>query len=426
MGKGRILVVDDDPDNRAMIGHFLTNWGSEVDDAKNGGVALEKVRARAPSLVLLDLEMPEMDGFETCERLKTDPETEWIPVIIFTGLEKMPHRVRGFRHGADDYVVKTVEPDELRTRIGLVFKRTKKYASLAGSPVVAEGVEASEVPEAVETVAPTAKTPSGSGQKDMAVSVSLSRIPFPDATRLVLAHGKNGIVRTVDQGQVGAVHIRDGSIVHADANGDRGDDAFYDLALWKNGRFDFQDRDPGTEQTISTPTRSLLVEANRRLDAWNVISAKVPSFELVPKWVPLSGAESIRLTKSDWAVIRLVDDRRSIREIVDLLKTDIFEAGRVIYSLLTIGVLRLDATAAPRDEAFDLVPQRGNAAPASEPFELAAAEWILLSHTDGQRSLGTIRELMAVPPAHFMKMVRALKDRGFIRLTSRERRRKGA
>ena len=76
MGKGRILVVDDDPDNRAMIGHFLTNWGSEVDDAKTGRVALEKVRARAPSLVLLDLEMPEMDGFETCERLKTDPETE--------------------------------------------------------------------------------------------------------------------------------------------------------------------------------------------------------------------------------------------------------------------------------------------------------------------------------------------------------------
>jgi DNA-binding response OmpR family regulator len=425
MGKDRILVVDDDPDNRAMIGHFLANWGYEVDDAKNGKIALEKVHAHPPSLVLLDLEMPEMDGFETCERLKTDPETEWIPVIIFTGLEKMPHRVRGFQHGADDYVVKTVEPDELRTRINLVLKRTKRYASLAGSGS-AVAPETIEIPEASEPSASAPKTKDEPPQKDLAVSVSLSRIPFPDAMRLVLAHGKNGVVRTVDQGNVGTVYIREGAIVHADANGDQGDEAFYELALWKQGRFDFQDREPGPGSSITTPTRSLLVEANRRLDAWSVISAKVPSFDLIPKWVPLSGAESIRLTKSDWAIIRLVDDRRSIREIVDLLRTDIFEAGRVIYSLLTIGVLRLDQTPASRDEAFELVPQRGDAAPASEPFELTAAEWILLSHVDGQRSLGMIRELMSVPPAPFMKMVRALKASGFIRLTSRERRRKGA
>ncbi|HLE70009.1 MAG TPA: response regulator, partial [Vicinamibacteria bacterium] len=74
MGRDRILVVDDDPDNRAMIGHFLTNWGFAVDDAKNGKVALEKIKASPPALVLLDLEMPEMDGFETCERLKTNPD----------------------------------------------------------------------------------------------------------------------------------------------------------------------------------------------------------------------------------------------------------------------------------------------------------------------------------------------------------------
>ena len=114
MGKDRILVVDDDPDNRAMITHFLSSWGFIVDAAKNGRMALERVESDPPSLVLLDLEMPEMDGFEACERLKTNPKTEWIPVIIFTGLEKMSHRIRGFRHGADDYVLKTVEPDELR------------------------------------------------------------------------------------------------------------------------------------------------------------------------------------------------------------------------------------------------------------------------------------------------------------------------
>lgn len=425
MGKDRILVVDDDPDNRAMIGHFLSNWGYEVDDAKNGKVALEKVAAHPPQLVLLDLEMPEMDGFETCEHLKTNPETEWIPVIIFTGLEKMPHRIRGFRHGADDYVVKTVEPDELRTRIELVLKRTKKYSSLAGL----QGDNNNPVP-VVNAEAPQAATPvveASQPQRDLAVSVSLARIPFPEAMRLVLAHGENGIVHVSDGTRMGAVHIVAGEVVHAVARNDQGEEAFYELALWRSGRFDFEETDPGTTKSIQSPTRSLLVESSRRQDAWAMISTKVPSFDLIPKWVPLQGASSIRLTKSDWVLIRLVDGRRTIRNIVDVLETDIFEAGRVVFSLITVGVLRLDNAADQKDDAFDLIPLRGEQLAVTEPFELSAGEWALLSRVDGQKNLASIREVMNVAPAGFMKAVRTLRDKGFLRLASRERRaKKGA
>jgi DNA-binding response OmpR family regulator len=409
MARDRILVVDDDPDNRAMIGHFLTNWGYAVDDAKNGKVALEKVKASPPSLVLLDLEMPEMDGFETCERLKTDPDTEWIPVIIFTGLEKMPHRIRGFRHGADDYVVKTVEPDELRTRIDLVLKRTQRYADL-----IAEPAEASE-PERPEESEP-----------DAALSLSLSRIPFPEAMRMVLAHGKSGVVHLTNGERTGSVHIHEGAITHASVGEEQGTEAFYELALWRNGRFDFQDTDAGKDRTILTSTRSLLVEASRRCDAWSSISSKVKSFDLIPKWIPL-GVESIRLTSSDWAVLRLADGRRTIREIVDHLNTDIFEAGRVVYSLLTVGVLRLDESPEGREEALDLVPRKGDASLAGEPFELNAAEWDLLSRVDAVRTLGVIREAMNLPAPTFMKLVRGLKDKGFLQLVGREpKKRKGA
>ena len=434
MGKDRILVVDDDPDNRAMIGHFLSNWGYEVDDAKNGKVALEKVAAHPPHLVLLDLEMPEMDGFETCERLKTSPDTEWIPVIIFTGLEKMPHRIRGFRHGADDYVVKTVEPDELRTRIELVLKRTKKYTSLAGltndNKTTPDINAASQSPDATivessqsqfESQSQSQSQSQTQSQRDLAVSVSLARIPFPEAMRLVLAHGESGIVHVSDGTRMGAVHIAEGEVVHAVARNDQGEEAFYELALWRSGRFDFQETDPGTTQSIQTPTRSLLVESSRRQDAWAMISTKVPSFDLIPKWVPLQGAASIRLTKSDWAVIRLVDGRRTIRNIVDVLETDIFEAGRVVFSLITVGVLRLDNAADQKDDAFDLIPLRGDELAVTEPFELSAGEWSLLSRVDGQKTLASIREVMNVAPAGFLKAVRNLKDKGFIRLASRDR-----
>lgn len=412
MGKDRVLVVDDDPDNRAMIGHFLSNWGYDVDDAKNGKIALEKVQAKKPQLVLLDLEMPEMDGFETCERLKTNPDTEWIPVIIFTGLEKMPYRVRGFRHGADDYVVKTVEPDELRTRIELVLKRTQEYSSLAG---LTGDDDASPAPT---PSSPSSGTGTESPPAAQAVSVSLSRTSFPEAIRLVLARGGNGVVHIRDGARTGAVHVLDGDVVHAAVRNDEGEDAFYELALWRSGELEFQPTDPGKSRTIRTPTRSLLVEASRRADAWAMISSKVPSFDLVPKWVPLSGASSIRLTKSDWAVIRLVNGRRTIREIVDVLETDMFEAGRVVFSLITVGVLRLDDGADSRDGAFDLVPVLGDRLAVAEPFELSAGEWSLLSRIDGERNLGSIRESMNVAPAPFMKAVRALKDRGFIELAS--------
>jgi DNA-binding response OmpR family regulator len=430
MGKDRILVVDDDPDNRAMIGHFLTNWGYAVEDAKNGKVALEKVKANPPSLVLLDLEMPEMDGFETCEHLKTDPNTEWIPVIIFTGLEKMPHRIRGFRHGADDYVVKTVEPDELRTRIDLVLKRMKRYAALASGPVLTADSAESESESESETeteMEPSDYEEGSSGAAELALSVSLAKVPFPEAVRLVLARGKNGAARISNDGRNGTIHIHDGAVIHAAIDALSGTEAFYELALWRSGRFDFEDVDTGHEKTILTSTRSLLVEASRRSDAWSTISSKVRSFDLIPKWVPLAGADSIRLTSSDWAVLRLVDGRRSIREIVDEMNTDIFVAGRVVYSLITVGVLRVDEAPDQRDEAFDLVPRRGDKVLVAEPFELTAAEWDLLSRADGVRALGAIRDAMNVPPAAFMKMVRALKDKGFLQLVGRDpKRRKGA
>ncbi len=418
MVKDRILLVDDDPDNRAMIGHFLVNWGYIVDDARNGKVALEKVKASPPSLVLLDLEMPEMDGFETCERLKTDPDTEWIPVIIFTGLEKMPHRIRGFRHGADDYVIKTVEPDELRTRIDLVLKRTKRYATLASVPAAAEA--APQEPEPAVTVI------EAEPREDVAVSVALASIPFPDAMRLVLSHGKSGIAVLSDGDRSGSVHVHEGAIIHASTGTEHGSEAFYELALWKNGRFEFQETDPGSDRSILTSTRSLLVEASRRFDAWNAISSKIQSFDMIPKLVSL-GAQSIRLTSSDWSVVRLVDGRRSIRQIVEELKTDIFLAGRIVYSLLTVGVLELDASPDSQEDAFELVPRRGDSIVVREPYELSASEWDLLTRVDGTRTLGTIRDILNVPAPAMMKLVRGLKEKGFVRLVGREpRKRKGA
>lgn len=407
MEQARILVVDDDPDNRAMIGHFLSNWGYEVDYANNGKLALKKVREQTPQLVLLDLAMPEMDGVETCERLKADSATEHIPIVIFTGLEQMPQRESSLREVADDYVVKTAEPRELRSRIDAVLERARKYASI--SPPSVHEIDVSET---------TSSAPPKVAPAPPSLCVTLSSVPFPEAIRQALSLGEDGIVEMTDGDRRGTVHVSDGVIVHAHAQAEQGEDAFYALALWMDGRFEFRASTPGDEHTIQTPTRSLLVEASRRSDAWRLISTKVPSFDWIPRCVPLTSTAKIRLSKSDWAVIRRADGRRSIAKVVAEMDTDFFEAGRVIFNLVTIGMLRLDSPEDADDDALEQVPMRRETPNVDEPFELTTEQWELLSRIDSQRTLRSIRDAMNLDATAFMHTVTGLKDRGFLRLVT--------
>ncbi len=406
----RILVVDDDPDNRAMIGHFLGNWGYSVDYANNGKLALEKVKESAPQLVLLDLEMPEMDGFETCERLKTDPATEWIPVVIFTGLEKLPHRLRGFRDGADDYVVKSAQPEELRSRIELVLRRAHKYSELSST--------ADAEPDALAAAGDSPDTRAES-EPERPAAISLEETSFPEAMQLALAQNPSATLRFQDKESLGSVHLANGEIVDAATSTETGEDAFYALALWSSGTLEIEAPEEIT-RTIHTPTRGLLVEASRRNDAWRMISSKVPSFDLVPRTTPFSGSPSIRLTKSDWAVMRLADGSRSISAIVDELETDIFEAGRVVFSLLTVGVIRLEEAKETLDKTFDMVPVRGESLTVEEPFELTVVQWEILARIDRRRTLRDIRNTMDISPGDFLAIVRDLGDKGFLSLFSPE------
>jgi DNA-binding response OmpR family regulator len=113
----RLLIVDDTPQNLRLISDFLAEQGFELMLTRSGAQALEKVRLATPDLVLLDVRMPEMDGFEVCRRLKADPATAGIPIIFMTALDDAVHKVEGFRLGAVDYVTKPIQREELVARI---------------------------------------------------------------------------------------------------------------------------------------------------------------------------------------------------------------------------------------------------------------------------------------------------------------------
>jgi DNA-binding NarL/FixJ family response regulator len=116
-GNGTILIVDDTPGNLALLSDTLSEADYRVLVATDGQSALEQIQYVKPDIILLDVMMPGIDGFETCRRLKADPATETIPVLFMTGLNELDDLLRGFREGALDYIVKPIRPAEVLARI---------------------------------------------------------------------------------------------------------------------------------------------------------------------------------------------------------------------------------------------------------------------------------------------------------------------
>jgi DNA-binding response OmpR family regulator len=109
----RILVVDDEPDILELARVILKSKGYEVITANDGQEALEKVSVSKPDLIILDILMPRMNGFEVCKKLKSDQETASIPILMFTVLGRDKDREQGLKAGADDYLVKPFSAEEL-------------------------------------------------------------------------------------------------------------------------------------------------------------------------------------------------------------------------------------------------------------------------------------------------------------------------
>lgn len=125
-----LLLVDDQPNNIKVLFDFLVASGYRVLVAQDGESALEKAANASPHLILLDVMMPGIDGFETCRRLKLDEKTKDIPVIFMTALADTPHSVKGFEVGAVDYVTKPIQQEEVLARIETQLTIRKMYLEL--------------------------------------------------------------------------------------------------------------------------------------------------------------------------------------------------------------------------------------------------------------------------------------------------------
>jgi two-component system phosphate regulon response regulator PhoB len=141
MGAPRILVIEDEPDIVEVLTYNLTREGYQVLSAKDGEEGLRKARQENPSLVLLDLMLPGIDGVELCRRLKADQATRAIPIIMVTAKGDESDVVLGLGLGADDYVKKPFSPKEVVARVRAVLRRAvERRAELKGERLAVRGL----------------------------------------------------------------------------------------------------------------------------------------------------------------------------------------------------------------------------------------------------------------------------------------------
>lgn len=112
-----ILVVEDTQDSLRLLADILTKQGYRVRPAADGGLALKSVAAKAPDLILLDVNMPGMDGYEVCRRLKADEQSRRVPIIFISAHSETEQKVKGFDAGGVDYITKPFQPEEVLARV---------------------------------------------------------------------------------------------------------------------------------------------------------------------------------------------------------------------------------------------------------------------------------------------------------------------
>ena len=134
MGKARLLIVEDDIDISNMLRIYFGGHKYEVDTALRGSDALDKTRSNLPNLIVLDIMLPDIDGFEVCRILRTNTRTSHVPIIFLTQKDERSDKLQGLELGADDYITKPFDIEELKLRVQRAIARAEQQSLTDPAP----------------------------------------------------------------------------------------------------------------------------------------------------------------------------------------------------------------------------------------------------------------------------------------------------
>lgn len=304
-----ILAVDDSPVITEMIRDAFSAEGYKVMVAQDGAQALRMALENNPDLIIADISMPGMDGWELCSQIRLNPFTSFIPFIFLTARTEAPDRIRGLQMGADDYLTKPFEMDELIARVHLIFQRMRK----------------------------TQESMLVRGQRTL--SGSTKEMALPDLLQLFGLNQKTGLLRISKLGlPTGRIAFENGKVIKAELGPARGEKALYRLLRWEDAHFDVEpllndERDPGLPVSVE----ETLLEGIRQMDE---IAQMEKDLGLANKRLRVAAPPpESGLSPREAELLRAASGASSLPELLDALPWTDFEIYRMISYFMRKGVI---------------------------------------------------------------------------------------
>jgi uncharacterized protein (TIGR02266 family) len=303
----RILVADDEPYVVLAIREVLESLPSSVLEAHDGEEALRLAKADRPDLILLDVKMPKLDGFQVATALKQDPTTAGIPLIFFSALGSSTEKIRGLELGADDYVAKPIDAEELKVRVRTILRRNRPKH---GTTLMTSGqLQVMNLPALVRALEGERRT-----------------------TRLLLTRGE----------ERGEIIFMDGHITRATQGPRQHEAAVYQLLSWQDGAFQMAAVDPAQQigGEVAAPNQGLLSEGLRRLEEVPALRARLAAVRgplMVP--APVREAVALQAPPTMAALVSLLDGARTLDQVLAHSPFETWGTLKVVLRLLASGAL---------------------------------------------------------------------------------------
>ncbi|RMH91085.1 MAG: response regulator [Calditrichaeota bacterium] len=237
----KILIVDDNEHVLKLLRISLEKAGYEVHQAKDGDEGLEKAREVLPDLIISDVMMPSTDGIEFCWMIRENSPIPMVPFIFLTSLEDQEMEIRGFRAGADEYLVKPVDRTVLLEKVSTLLERAEKVKSIDSGP----------------------------GESLKGFEGNLADLSLAEVIQLLSLNQRSGVLH-VEAREKGEIVFKNGQMIYGKYGTLEGEEAIYKVVPEKQGTFRFEPVEKEMPQNIHGSTMNVLIEACRLADERNL------------------------------------------------------------------------------------------------------------------------------------------------------------
>lgn len=304
----KILIVDDSLVMRRMLRTELTKNSYEVVDAENGKEALERAAMTQPDLIISDINMPVMDGWEFCWQLRKNPHLNKIPFIFLSANNEVSDRVRGIQLGADDYIIKPFSPQELIARVQGLVLRYKR-----------------EDPEE---------------EQNRSLTGNLAKMSLPNLLQFLNMNSMSGVLEINYQDKKGQIFIKEGDIINSKVDQIQGKKALFRVLSWKEGRFIFGEDEPVGQVVFQENSLKLIMDCLKQLDELDKIRDNIPPEEA---YIELEDSllDDPEFNETMRGFFKTVKQEKRVKEILNSSGLSDFQIYQIIDLMVQEGLFKI-------------------------------------------------------------------------------------